>query len=150
MSGGDGAARRAAHRLGTPAQRQHGEHGDQQRQRESVVQVRRRPAAVDQLEQLGKQISMPVYALDRSDPIAAARLGLEAARKASPQDVALTAGLSDLLARNGDAKKALDVLDGAKVNGQLPIPLQLALARAQFASGAPEDAKNTYRGVLLV
>ncbi len=40
-----------------------------------------RPAAVDQLEQLGKQISMPVFALDRSDPVAAARLGLDAARK---------------------------------------------------------------------
>ncbi len=40
-----------------------------------------RPAAVDQLEQLGKQIQIPVYALDRKDPVAAARLGLEAARK---------------------------------------------------------------------
>ena len=40
-----------------------------------------RPAAVDQLEQLGKQIQLPVYALDRSDPVNAARLGLEAARK---------------------------------------------------------------------
>ncbi len=40
-----------------------------------------RPAAVDQLEQLGKQIQMPVFALDRGDPVAAARLGLEAARK---------------------------------------------------------------------
>ena len=34
-----------------------------------------RPAAVDQLEQLGKQIQIPVFALDRSDPVAAARLG---------------------------------------------------------------------------
>ena len=40
-----------------------------------------RPAAVDQLEQLGKQVQLPVYALDRSDPVTAARLGLEAARK---------------------------------------------------------------------
>jgi len=40
-----------------------------------------RPAAVDQLEQLGKQIQLPVYALDRADPVAAARLGLEQARK---------------------------------------------------------------------
>ena len=40
-----------------------------------------RPAAVDQLEQLGKQIQIPVWALDRSDPVEAARLGLEAARK---------------------------------------------------------------------
>jgi len=40
-----------------------------------------RPAAVDQLEQLGKQIQLPVFALDRSDPVAAARLGLDVARK---------------------------------------------------------------------
>jgi signal recognition particle subunit SRP54 len=40
-----------------------------------------RPAAVDQLEQLGKQVQLPVYALDRTDPVAAARLGLEQARK---------------------------------------------------------------------
>jgi len=40
-----------------------------------------RPAAVDQLEQLGKQVQLPVYALDRADPVAAARLGLEQARK---------------------------------------------------------------------
>ena len=40
-----------------------------------------RPAAIDQLEQLGKQIQIPVYALDRKDPVAAARLGLDAARK---------------------------------------------------------------------
>ncbi len=40
-----------------------------------------RPAAVDQLEQLGKQIQIPVWALDRSDPVRAAKLGLDAARK---------------------------------------------------------------------
>src|SRR6187431_389440 len=40
-----------------------------------------RPAAIDQLEQLGRQIQIPVYALDRGDPVAAARLGLDAARK---------------------------------------------------------------------
>src|SRR5947209_9684396 len=39
-----------------------------------------RPAAVDQLEQLGRQIQIPVYASERSDPVAAARLGLEQAR----------------------------------------------------------------------
>ena len=39
------------------------------------------PAAIDQLEQLGEQIQIPVYALDRGDPVEAARLGLEAARK---------------------------------------------------------------------
>jgi signal recognition particle subunit SRP54 len=37
----------------------------------------RRPAAVDQLEQLGRQIQIPVYADERSDPVAAARKGVE-------------------------------------------------------------------------
>jgi signal recognition particle subunit SRP54 len=40
-----------------------------------------RPAAVEQLKQLGKQIQVPVYALDSSDPVNAARQGVEAARK---------------------------------------------------------------------
>jgi signal recognition particle subunit SRP54 len=39
-----------------------------------------RPAAIDQLEQLGRQIQIPVYSSERSDPVAAARLGLEQAR----------------------------------------------------------------------
>ncbi len=52
-----------------------------------------RPAAVDQLEQLGKQIQLPVFALDRTDPVGAARLGVEAARKEALDFVILdTAG----------------------------------------------------------
>jgi signal recognition particle subunit SRP54 len=39
-----------------------------------------RPAAISQLEQLGKQIQIPVYSSERSDAVAAARLGLEQAR----------------------------------------------------------------------
>ncbi|HZR93822.1 MAG TPA: signal recognition particle protein [Gaiellaceae bacterium] len=39
-----------------------------------------RPAAISQLEQLGKQIQIPVYSSERSDPVAAARLGVEQAR----------------------------------------------------------------------
>jgi signal recognition particle subunit SRP54 len=53
-----------------------------------------RPAAVDQLEQLGKQIQIPVY-LDRGtkDPVAVARLGVEQAQ-AQGRDVVIldTAG----------------------------------------------------------
>jgi signal recognition particle subunit SRP54 len=53
-----------------------------------------RPAAIDQLEQLGKQIQIPVY-LDRGtkDPVAVARHGLEQAQ-AQGRDVAIvdTAG----------------------------------------------------------
>ncbi len=52
-----------------------------------------RPAAIDQLEQLGKQIDVPVYAAERSDPVKATRDGIE--RAASElRDVAIidTAG----------------------------------------------------------
>src|SRR5712691_2032788 len=39
-----------------------------------------RPAAIDQLEQLGRQIQIPVLSSERTDPVAAAKLGLEQAR----------------------------------------------------------------------
>ncbi len=39
-----------------------------------------RPAAIDQLEQLGKQIQVPVYRTDTKDPVEATRSGLERAR----------------------------------------------------------------------
>ena len=77
-----------------------------------------RPAAIDQLEQLGRQIQIPVYALDRADPIAAARLGLDAARKDGLDVVVLdTAGrlhvdeeLMDELQEVRDATKPTNVL----------------------------------------
>jgi signal recognition particle subunit SRP54 len=39
-----------------------------------------RPAAVDQLEQLGRQIQIPVFSEERSDPVAAVRKGIAHAR----------------------------------------------------------------------
>ena len=39
-----------------------------------------RPAAIDQLEQLGKQIQVPVFSEERSDPVKAVERGLEGAR----------------------------------------------------------------------
>ncbi len=39
-----------------------------------------RPAAIEQLEQLGKQIQIPVYRSEQRDPVAVAREGLERAR----------------------------------------------------------------------
>ncbi len=39
-----------------------------------------RPAAIDQLEQLGEQIGVPVFRTDTDDPVEAARRGLERAR----------------------------------------------------------------------
>ncbi len=80
----------------------------------------------------------------------AAVAAAEAARKAQPQDGALTVVLSDLLVRAGDSKKALETLDSGRVNGQLPVPLMLAQARAQFASGAVDTAKSTYKQVLQI
>jgi len=77
-----------------------------------------RPAAIDQLEQLGKQISIPVYRTDTQDPVRAAAEGLERA-KADGLDVVIvdTAGrlnvddaLMDELARVRDAVKPLNVL----------------------------------------
>jgi signal recognition particle subunit SRP54 len=77
-----------------------------------------RPAAIDQLDQLGKQIQMPVYTLDRADPVGAATLGLEAARKDGLDVVILdTAGrlhvdeeLMDELGRVAAATKPTNVL----------------------------------------
>jgi len=40
-----------------------------------------RPAAIDQLEQLGLQIGVPVYRTDTTDPVEATREGLERARE---------------------------------------------------------------------
>jgi len=77
-----------------------------------------RPAAIDQLEQLGKQISIPVYRTDTQDPVRAAVEGLGRA-KADGLDVVIvdTAGrlniddaLMDELARVRDAVKPLNVL----------------------------------------
>jgi signal recognition particle subunit SRP54 len=77
-----------------------------------------RPAAVDQLEQLGKQIQIPVFTLDTKDAVAAAKKGLDAAR-AEGHDVVIldTAGrlhvdeeLMDELQRVRDATNPLDVL----------------------------------------
>jgi signal recognition particle subunit SRP54 len=77
-----------------------------------------RPAAIDQLEQLGKQISIPVYRTDTTDPVRAASEGLERA-KADGIDVVIvdTAGrlnvdeaLMDELADVRDAVKPLNIL----------------------------------------
>jgi signal recognition particle subunit SRP54 len=38
-----------------------------------------RPAAIDQLEQLGRELQMPVFSEERADPVAAARQGIEQA-----------------------------------------------------------------------
>jgi signal recognition particle subunit SRP54 len=77
-----------------------------------------RPAAIDQLEQLGKQIQIPVYRGDSADPVAVSKAGVAWA-KTNGNDVVIidTAGrlhvdeeLMDELARVRDATKPLNVL----------------------------------------
>ena len=77
-----------------------------------------RPAAIDQLEQLGRQLQVPVYRTDTSDPVVAAREGLERATADGCDVVVIdTAGrlqideaLMDELARVRDVVKPLNVL----------------------------------------
>jgi signal recognition particle subunit SRP54 len=77
-----------------------------------------RPAAIDQLEQLGKQIDVPVFRTETKDAVDATRSGLERARSAG-LDTAIvdTAGrlqideeLMDELQRVRDEAKPLNVL----------------------------------------
>ena len=77
-----------------------------------------RPAAIDQLEQLGRQIQIPVYRTDTNDPVEAARKGLARAQ-ADGCDVVVvdTAGrlhvdeeLMDELVHVRDAVKPMNVL----------------------------------------
>jgi signal recognition particle subunit SRP54 len=77
-----------------------------------------RPAAIDQLEQLGKQIQIPVYRTDTKDPVEAVREGLRRARE-DALDVAIvdTAGrlhvdeaLMEELAAVRDEAKPTNVL----------------------------------------
>ena len=77
-----------------------------------------RPAAIDQLEQLGRQIQVPVFSDERADPVAAATQGLERAQAEELDTVILdTAGrlhvdeaLMDELAAVRDATRPTNVL----------------------------------------
>jgi signal recognition particle subunit SRP54 len=77
-----------------------------------------RPAAIDQLEQLGRELQIPVFSEERSDPIAAATRGLEGARELELDTVVVdTAGrlhvdeeLMDELVAVRDATRPTNVL----------------------------------------
>ena len=77
-----------------------------------------RPAAIDQLEQLGRQIQVPVFSAERSDPVKAVEQGLDGARAEGLDTVILdTAGrlhvdeaLMDELAAVRDATRPTNVL----------------------------------------
>ena len=77
-----------------------------------------RPAAIDQLEQLGSELQIPVFSQERSDPVAAAREGIALAAEQGLDTVILdTAGrlhvdeaLMDELVAVRDATKPTNVL----------------------------------------
>jgi signal recognition particle subunit SRP54 len=77
-----------------------------------------RPAAIDQLEQLGRELQIPVFSEERSDPVAAATQGLERAREQDVDTVIVdTAGrlhvdeeLMDELVAVRDATRPTNVL----------------------------------------
>jgi signal recognition particle subunit SRP54 len=77
-----------------------------------------RPAAIDQLEQLGRQIQIPVHRRDTKDPVEVVKSGLQAARDAGNDVVIVdTAGrlhvdeeLMQELARVRDASRPTNVL----------------------------------------
>jgi len=77
-----------------------------------------RPAAIDQLEQLGRQVGVPVYRTDTSDPVEAARAGLQRAREDRRDTVIVdTAGrlqiddaLMDELVRVGEEVRPQTIL----------------------------------------
>jgi signal recognition particle subunit SRP54 len=94
-----------------------------------------RPAAVDQLEQLGRQIQIPVYSGERSDPVAAVRAGIAQGREEGRDVVILdTAGrlhvdeplMEELAAVRREAKpqNVLLVLDA--MTGQEAVNVALA------------------------
>ncbi len=94
-----------------------------------------RPAAIDQLEQLGRQIQIPVYSEERADPVAAVRAGIARAREEGRDVVILdTAGrlhvdeaLMDELAavrREAKPQNVLLVLDA--MTGQEAVNVALA------------------------
>ena len=70
---------------------------------------------------------------------------LDAAHAADPHQVGFTATLADALVLSGDAKRAVDVVQGARVDGVLPPMLLAAFGRAQAAAGMTDGAKTTLR-----
>ena len=111
-----------------------------------------RPAAIDQLEQLGRQLQIPVYRKETKDPVEVVKYGIQAAQTAG-QDVVIldTAGrlhideeLMDELARVRSAAKptnVLLVLDA--MTGQEAVNVAQAFQeRVAFDGVDPDEARR--------
>jgi len=106
-----------------------------------------RPAAIDQLEQLGAQLSIPVYRTDTKDAVEATRSGLERARADGLDAVIVdTAGrlqideeLMEELERVRDESKPHDVL----------LVLDSMTGQEAVAVAQAFDARVAFDGVIL-
>jgi signal recognition particle subunit SRP54 len=116
----------------------------------------KRPAAIEQLEQLGRQIQIPVYSDERTDPVAAVRRGLARGREDGRDVVILdTAGrlhvdeelMDELAAVRAEAKphNVLLVLDS--MTGQEAVNVALAFReRIEFDGVALTKLDGDARG----
>ena len=120
---------------------------DQGRKPGLVAADLQRPAAIDQLEQLGAQIGVPVFRTETNDPVEAARSGLERARAEGLDTVIIdTAGrlqvdaeLMDELERVRDAT--------APTNALLVLDAMTGQQAAEVAKAFEE--KISFDGVIL-
>jgi putative PEP-CTERM system TPR-repeat lipoprotein len=95
-------------------------------------------------------ISVFVAAMLQQNKIPLAIEVVEKAHAAAPDDLFVTASLTDLLIRSGQAAKAVHMLDDTP-KSQQSVPLLLtARARALAAAGNMKDAIDTLRKVLSV
>ena len=97
----------------------------------------------------GPTLNTLIQLLIAESQFPAAITAVEAARAAAPNNPAFTAVLSDLIVRSGDPRRAVGMLQAIKDAGDLPPVLMGALARAQVAAGLNEEAKKTYRDILV-
>ena len=106
-----------------------------------------RPAAVDQLDQLGRQLQIPVYSSERSDPVAAAGKGVEQARSQG-KDVVIV----DTAGRHQVDEALMDELE--RIRGEVKphnVLLVLDSMTGQEAVAVAEafQAKVAFDGIVL-
>ncbi|MFN2627831.1 MAG: signal recognition particle protein [Gaiellaceae bacterium] len=106
-----------------------------------------RPAAIDQLQQLGMQIQVPVYAEERSDPVKAVRDGLERA-KADHRDVVILDTAGRLQIDEALMEELADIRTEAKPHNVL---LVLDAMTGQEAVNVAEafQARVAFDGVIM-